>query len=217
MEPTKYSVKQSSKPDTASENYWDWSVWIDASHEDLNKINSVVYILHPTFKNRVRTIASRNTKFKLRSKGWGEFRIYIRIYFNEEGLEPLYLTHDLKLFQDYSSSKSKVFISSQFMDKEKAKDLKDELTKENFDVLAVDDLNTGSNIFESIENRIAESDIMIVLGDTFTRYQMHELNSALEKDKEVFIISEETNDDYKNIKHVDSIEQMVKTLKSKKE
>lgn len=69
-----YSVSQSYE--YIGDDYWDWAVWIDASKEDLDKIEYVTYNLHHTFLKPVRIITNRKSKFKLETSGWGTFTIY---------------------------------------------------------------------------------------------------------------------------------------------
>jgi hypothetical protein len=54
---------------------WSWSVWVDAPEEELSKIDYVEYILHPTFADPTRRVADRSSKFRLDSRGWGEFTV----------------------------------------------------------------------------------------------------------------------------------------------
>ncbi len=55
------------------EDYWDWWVWIDGSREELDQIDRVIYILHPTFPNPVRETSDRSTRFLMKTSGWGVF------------------------------------------------------------------------------------------------------------------------------------------------
>jgi len=89
-----YSIAQDSK--YTGDDYWVWSVWVDATDDALNKIDHVVYNLHYTFPNPVRIIATRNDKFRLETLGWGIFTIYARIHFKDETV--LDLEHELELY-----------------------------------------------------------------------------------------------------------------------
>lgn len=60
-------------------NNWDWSVWIESSEMELDLIELVAYHLHSSFKNPIKTIKNRKTKFLLKSEGWGMFTIKIDI------------------------------------------------------------------------------------------------------------------------------------------
>lgn len=78
-----------------SADWWKWSVWIEGPEEELDQIDHVVYILHPTFPNPVRTCSDRASKFRLDAFGWGTFRIYAKVI-SKDGTE-LKLQHDLVL------------------------------------------------------------------------------------------------------------------------
>jgi|SRR5688500_14642718 transcription initiation factor IIF auxiliary subunit len=88
-----YTIKQSFK--YVPDDWWEWSVWIDAKDVDLDKIEKVVYTLHATFRNPVRTINDRSSKFRLDSEGWGIFTIYAKVFLSEG--KPISLEHDLYL------------------------------------------------------------------------------------------------------------------------
>jgi transcription initiation factor IIF auxiliary subunit len=74
---------------------WKWSVWVDGSAEELDKIDHVMYVLHPTFHKPVREVSDRNTKFRLDTSGWGTFTIHARAFFKDGREMPL--EHDLVL------------------------------------------------------------------------------------------------------------------------
>lgn len=88
-----YKVVQSSKYE--GDDWWEWSLWIEATENELNKIDNVIYNLHFTFKDPVRVIKTRNNKFRIDSSGWGIFTIYVRINFKDETV--IDLEHDLQL------------------------------------------------------------------------------------------------------------------------
>ncbi len=90
----KYKIAQDAT--YTGDDYWDWSVWIEATEPNLDKIESVIYNLHETFLNPVRTITSRSNKFKLETSGWGGFTIYARINFKDKTI--LECQHELELF-----------------------------------------------------------------------------------------------------------------------
>ena len=57
------------------DDYWDWWVWIEGSAQELDSIERVIYILHPTFPSPVREVKDRASKFRLETPGWGVFLI----------------------------------------------------------------------------------------------------------------------------------------------
>ena len=79
------------------EGWWDWSVWLDGPSDELDLIQEVVYILHPTFPNPVYEISDRSTNFRLNARGWGEFNIQIQVRL-KDGTE-IKLDHWLELDQ----------------------------------------------------------------------------------------------------------------------
>jgi transcription initiation factor TFIID/TFIIF subunit len=81
----------------AGNDYWKWSVWLDGSADELDAVDHVVYTLHPSFANPVRTIADRSTRFRLETAGWGTFTIYARVVPADGGPEQ-HLEHELELY-----------------------------------------------------------------------------------------------------------------------
>jgi transcription initiation factor IIF auxiliary subunit len=77
------------------EDYWDWWIWIDGSEEELDQIDHVTYILHPTFPKPVRVVMNRSTKFRLDTAGWGVFLIRATVKYKNGRETPL--THYLTL------------------------------------------------------------------------------------------------------------------------
>jgi transcription initiation factor IIF auxiliary subunit len=73
-------------------DWWKWRVWIDGPEEELDEIDYVVYRLHSTFPDPVRTIRDRKSKFELSTAGWGVFTIYANVKFKAG--------NDLKLYHD---------------------------------------------------------------------------------------------------------------------
>lgn len=88
-----YKISQSFK--YIGDDYWDWSVWIDANKEDIENIEYVTYNLHHTFINPVRVIRDRESKFKLETSGWGTFTIYAVLSFTNNTI--IQLEHELEL------------------------------------------------------------------------------------------------------------------------
>jgi transcription initiation factor IIF auxiliary subunit len=61
-------------------DWWEWWIWIEAPDEELDEIKHVEYTLHPTFSKPVREIHDRETKFRLKTAGWGVFMIYAKAF-----------------------------------------------------------------------------------------------------------------------------------------
>jgi transcription initiation factor IIF auxiliary subunit len=76
-------------------DFWSWSVCLDGDEAELDAVDHVVYTLHPTFPNPVRTVDDRATKFRLETAGWGTFTIYAKVV-GTNG-EEQHLEHELEL------------------------------------------------------------------------------------------------------------------------
>jgi transcription initiation factor IIF auxiliary subunit len=77
------------------DDYWDWWIWIEGTSQELDQIDRVIYILHPTFPSPVREVKDRSTKFRLKASGWGVFLIRATVKY-KNGKEAS-LTHYLRL------------------------------------------------------------------------------------------------------------------------
>lgn len=72
-------VFNDSSPAGGESSWWNWSVWVDGPSRTLDKVESVTYTLHPTFKDPVHTVRERSDSFRLRASGWGEFMIEVEV------------------------------------------------------------------------------------------------------------------------------------------
>ncbi len=77
------------------QDWWDWSVWIDASAEELDQIKAVTYVLHSSFTKPVRTVTDRSSQFRLETTGWGTFVIHAKAEMSDGRTESL--AHELRL------------------------------------------------------------------------------------------------------------------------
>jgi transcription initiation factor IIF auxiliary subunit len=77
------------------DDYWKWSVWIKGPAKELDQVESVTYNLHPTFRNPVRRVDSRENNFRLDTSGWGTFTLYATLLRTSGKTERL--SHDLDL------------------------------------------------------------------------------------------------------------------------
>lgn len=55
------------------ENWFSWTVSIDGTPQELQRVKYVTYFLHETFPNRRISSSNRTTKFAKTMNGWGEF------------------------------------------------------------------------------------------------------------------------------------------------
>ena len=72
-------------------------VWLDADVEQLKKIESVQYELHPSFKRSVRQSRDRENKFSVTIWTWGMFNITATINYTDgsNSEHSYYLSYDL--------------------------------------------------------------------------------------------------------------------------
>jgi tetratricopeptide (TPR) repeat protein len=85
-------INNTSAPDASKEGYYFWEIHLVAPDDVLADIAKVIYYLHPSFLNPVEEIdrerdpdAEKNG-FRLSSRGWGEFRVKVKITF-KDGIE----------------------------------------------------------------------------------------------------------------------------------
>lgn len=81
--------------DYVGADYWSWSACIDATPDELDQVESVVWILHPTFEPSRVENRSRQTGFKLTTSGWGTFLLRAELHLR--GGELRSLSHMLRL------------------------------------------------------------------------------------------------------------------------
>lgn len=74
-------------------NLFEWKIYIDAENV-LPTIDSVVYTLHPTFRNPVVT-GNPLDRFSYQARGWGEFLVRARVKYKDGHVQQL--THWLEL------------------------------------------------------------------------------------------------------------------------
>lgn len=57
-------------------DWWEWEAFVDdLDTGELNAVEFVEYVLHPTFPNPIRRVYDRRSKFKLVTEGWGTFKL----------------------------------------------------------------------------------------------------------------------------------------------
>jgi hypothetical protein len=57
----------------AGDDYWHWRAWIEGRASDLAAVESVKWLLHPSFTPSVVESTDRGSGFRLESSGWGTF------------------------------------------------------------------------------------------------------------------------------------------------
>jgi hypothetical protein len=171
-------VKQSSEYRGKSQNYdwWDWSVWIEASKKVLADIEYVKYKLHPTFPEQIHKKTNADEKFLLSEEGWGEFMLEIEIKWKDGS--KLKKSHWLTLeyptqtpaTQRTSSAKKKakkkptVFLSAGISNLIMGNALSEALTRKGVKVLRPED-SPGAEVpwHVLVDNMIKGADLLVLL------------------------------------------------------
>src|SRR6266436_4192356 len=79
-----YSIFMEKKHDY---DWYEWCVFVDELPTVIGMIQSVEYVLHPTFPDPVRLKTDKLNRFALFSSGWGGFTIKITIRFEDGHVE----------------------------------------------------------------------------------------------------------------------------------
>jgi transcription initiation factor IIF auxiliary subunit len=78
---------------------WDWSLYLDSDDPaEIQEVESVKYILHPTFKSPIRTVSDPSEGFRLNTNGWGSFDTKAFVYLKDG--KKIKLMHELQLSHD---------------------------------------------------------------------------------------------------------------------
>jgi YEATS domain-containing protein 4 len=94
-----------------------WCVYVRGNNnEDISYfVKEVIFTLHSTFENNVRTITK--WPYELYASGWGEFDIKINIILKDEAIKPIEFVHFLKLYPPANQTPTiKKPIVSEFFD-----------------------------------------------------------------------------------------------------
>jgi len=167
---------------------WEWSVWIDGPATALDQIESVEYVLHPTFAQPVRRVQNRASRFQLDSRGWGEFMIHASITTRTGQTQKL--DHWLRLTDDEHSAgvrvaaveKPTLFLSYSRADSRIAEELRRFLEeKKGYEVLTDNQLNQDEPIARAIKSMISRTDALVALipDELSSRWVLDEISAAI--------------------------------------
>lgn len=178
-----------------SDDWWSWSVWLDGPDEQLDQVEAVRYVLHPTFPKPVRKVKDRASRFKLESSGWGEFSIAADVQMkNGErvSLERWLTFGEAEDTPDEreSGGRPTVFISSSATDRSLVEEIKKALAKQQVDVVAPDEVDAGSSWAEDLHSQVSQADVVafLVYGE-LRSFAEQELSIAERSDKEIVPVS----------------------------
>jgi len=61
------------------QDFFRWQIFVDASNDELENIDSVDYELHPSITNPYRPVADKTSKFALKFNSWGSFGVRMTV------------------------------------------------------------------------------------------------------------------------------------------
>jgi hypothetical protein len=156
-------LKNDAEPREA--DWWWWSVWLDGREEDLDKVKSVKYVLHPTFPDPVRVVTDRQSRFRLSALGWGEFSITAEVSTDTDESFSLerWITFKDPHAQESEGRKPSVFLSYSATDRPLVKFLTDDLKRQGVDVVAPEDMIAGSSWSAAIGDLIRRAQVVAFL------------------------------------------------------
>ncbi len=194
-----FKIGQSAERDPSRKDYYKWEIWVEDGDRSISEIDRVEYLLHSTFRNRLRTGKAETENFRIKSSGWGEFSVGITIFLKSG--EELQTSHWLTLGDDYHTARvkeeaveeqpSKVYLSYSDADAREAKALTTMLTDLGMDVISTIDIDPGVSVEEFIVRSITDSDAIITINaDTANNWQMAEIQLANDLSKKVIPIED---------------------------
>ena len=75
---------------------WSWAAFLDDQGSgEMDKVDHVEYILHPTFRNPIRRVDTKEDGFKLATTSWGTFDLKAFVHFKDGSKKKL--THEIEL------------------------------------------------------------------------------------------------------------------------
>lgn len=170
---------------------WSWNVWLEGSAEELGKVVSVKYFLHPTFQNPVHLITKKSSKFKLSGGGWGEFNIKAEVLM--EGQKTMILNHWLEFnteekLEALKTTIGNVFLSHSAADGPIANELAALLIRKGYQVTAsaMVDIKAGADWQKEIKNNMKLADLNVVfISQGMSEYIDAEISSLLSSKKSI--------------------------------
>jgi hypothetical protein len=201
-------------------NYWNWQAWIESAPEELDQIESVVWILHPTFKVSRVTKRSKDNKFRLEASGWGMFLIRAELILKSEDrinlsrMLKLTIPDDQEEIQSISTNPVKtmankkptgnaptIFLSYSSEDESQAHEIRQTIESLGARVLDARSISAGLPLSAAITKLIRESDAVIgVIGSEYpSPYVIDEMKKATIQDKPVVTLLTENIESPSNL------------------
>ncbi|HEX3478532.1 MAG TPA: pYEATS domain-containing protein [Kofleriaceae bacterium] len=168
-------LKQSSEQKGSRE--WKWSVWLSGKRTELANVERVVYHLHPTFPDPIRTVTDRGTGFRLDETGWSEFEIVAHVAVKRGASSTLKARLELGRPAKPDAAHT-VFISSSLADATWALELKRALETSKVRVVSADDASERG-FPASLEDTLRKtSGVVMLMSDKASPWMRYELDGA---------------------------------------
>jgi len=179
------AIDQSAQP--AGKGRWDWSVWVDGPDAELDQVDSVEWILQPTFTPSAVLVTDRESKFKLDNSGWGEFEISALVRVKSGSQQ--HLKHRLRLAgtedapEAAPDENASVFISAGISDGMWEDAVRQALTSHGVNVYTASDLPPSVPVEAAISSILDQASVIVgIFSARPAPWAEHEVKQALQKD-----------------------------------
>jgi hypothetical protein len=174
------------------DRHWKWSVWIDGPEAELDQVESVEYVLHPTFAKPVSVMRDRAKKFRLDAAGWGEFELYAHVTTKDGRRQRL--KHWLRLEQlggalagPGGKQRPSAFVFAGVADIEWEEAVRSTLAQHGCEVLTTNDVPAGPPPDTAISSTLDKANLVVgIFSEKSGPWAEREVDKALEKDIPVF-------------------------------
>lgn len=206
----------------AGDDYWHWRAWIEGPASDLATVESVKWLLHPSFTPSVVESTDRASGFRLETSGWGTFVLKADLHRTDGSVSALHRTLKLAYPESETSPRTrdglakghdlpaasgtalrKVFLSYGAEDRRRAVGLRH--TLESLGLQVVDDSQIGpGEPWELAARNLqagADATIAYVSSDTPSPFVAREVNASMQAGKPTLVIA---SDEFESIIGVDS-------------
>jgi hypothetical protein len=176
----------------AKDGRWDWSVWIDGPDADLDQVDTVEWVLHPTFSVPIVRVNERQSKFRLDSSGWAEFEINAHLTATDGGHQ--HLKHWLRLAdagdtpagkpagKKPAGKKPAIFVSASLADARWEDAVREALGRRGVEVLTANDIPAGMPVDAAISSTLDRADSVIgIFSAKSGAWTEREVNQAIEQ------------------------------------
>jgi hypothetical protein len=188
---------------------WKWSAWIEGSTEDLDLIECVTWILHPTFSPSRVERRTRENNFRLDTSGWGTFVLRAQLHRKDQD-DTQVIRRTLKLTypddgppgtaeepnapasftQQSEANKPTVFLSYSSEDAQQALQVRRGIERLGVRILEANTIAPSLPLEAAIRKMIRESDavLSVVGSDYISPSVVFEMKTAQAEEKPVVTV-----------------------------